>query len=1185
MPEGGTLHLPFASLEAGLTVGTAVASAYTRDRKLQLLDSNYRNLVGAVRAATLDNGAMLHALEKLVVLEGFGCHGVIRESERCLKLVLKVMFPLRLWQNPQGWKRSSAAALIFSQLQTSDRPVESSSAPVSNQQADAYYSLTSCFEELKPPPDDPGLPPLPQAASDTSEAQLHHLPVESLEAVMSHLDRADLARLANTSRFFRSMAARITPGLKLSLYAHQRAAVRWLLERESAHGASPDPYWRAMKTDDGLPFWISDTCGDFTKEQPPQPQDIKGGFLCDEPGLGKTITGLALILKTLHTTPAAPAGAKPGSPASRRQAVSSPQLTTVPADAAADAGSGDASQGDDSGNLKPAEWVACDICQKWRKLPENSLVGNFWACRMHPDPAFQSCSMPEQSTKHLENESFVEAPGYVLHSATAQSADAVRHFDQVLSRLPAEFYDKRSIAWWLAQQRPESLLSAFKVPRSHKYPETWATFLDELGFQTVEIVSTPKGKMFRKITAAKAKPNAQWVQPLHLSLLRLDTAALKAVLLSGPASTSLDIYLSSATLLVVPATLVQHWVDQVEQHTEPGLLRVKVLLADGNKSAAAPMATSLAWDYDLVITSFTRLSSDWTHLKGKSPLLQVHWLRVILDEGHMLGASLSITNKLQMACALRAERRWVMTGTPTPNTPSSHVAHLQPLLAFLGHQPFGQQRRIFEELVQRPFEAKDPRARALLVHLLGRIMTRASKAALATLPKLTQTVTRLKFAPEHARSYNELVEVIERNLLTADWQDENHVESLLSERQTKWAREMLRNVRLSCCVAGNSNLVVKEEDVKEMLQLVEARLWPAVDGEATAPSASNSGIVKVNSTVAEAGPPWVAEDHPLAALESGVREGCACQACGARSGMPIATPCAHLLCLPCARSCRECCAVPSCGRAYVMQRIDDPIRKKTNPNPQWEVPWEVIEWQASYTQAGAVGISGGQWSANWQVTKSTKCVHLLHRLMHIGAVRAPPPGTRYPAHSRHTGPAGSGGHVQQPLTKAIVFSQFWMHIQLICAHLRAHGVEPSILKRDLSPRAKAEALDVFRHDDECGVLVMDETGAVGLDLSFVSFVFLMEPLQDKSLEQQVIARAHRMGATRPVAVEVLVMQGTAEEHIISMSQQSVNQQTSATATSAQGSGSSTGASHQAQAKQTEADRRRARNELLAAVLA
>lgn len=34
---------------------------------------------------------------------------------------------------------------------------------------------------------------------------------------------------------------------------------------------------------------------------------------------------------------------------------------------------------------------------------------------------------------------------------------------------------------------------------------------------------------------------------------------------------------------------------------------------------------------------------------------------------------------------------------------------------------------------------------------------------------------------------------------------------------------------------------------------------------------------------------------------------------------------------------------------------------------------------------GALGLSGGTWSGNWQITKSTKCVHLLRRLMDIGA--------------------------------------------------------------------------------------------------------------------------------------------------------------------------------------------------------
>ena len=37
---------------------------------------------------------------------------------------------------------------------------------------------------------------------------------------------------------------------------------------------------------------------------------------------------------------------------------------------------------------------------------------------------------------------------------------------------------------------------------------------------------------------------------------------------------------------------------------------------------------------------------------------------------------------------------------------------------------------------------------------------------------------------------------------------------------------------------------------------------------------------------------------------------------------------------------------------------------------------------------GALGLSGGQWSADWQITKSSKCLYLHRRLAQIGA--APP---------------------------------------------------------------------------------------------------------------------------------------------------------------------------------------------------
>ena len=37
-----------------------------------------------------------------------------------------------------------------------------------------------------------------------------------------------------------------------------------------------------------------------------------------------------------------------------------------------------------------------------------------------------------------------------------------------------------------------------------------------------------------------------------------------------------------------------------------------------------------------------------------------------------------------------------MSGTPTPSTPTSHVAHLHPLLAFLRQQPYGSHRKTWE---------------------------------------------------------------------------------------------------------------------------------------------------------------------------------------------------------------------------------------------------------------------------------------------------------------------------------------------------------------------------------------------------------------------------------------------------------------------------------------------------------
>lgn len=402
-----------------------------------------------------------------------------------------------------------------------------------------HCSLRSCILALPGTGAPAALPPLidspPKPSSspedDSSRFSLALLPDDVVSRILSALDADTLKAAAATCRHLRAQAADVAPGLQLSLYPHQRAATRWMLKREAPHAPLPHPSYQQFLLGagdgDGWCIWGDTATGELRQEPPEQVADFRGGLLCDDPGLGKTITSIGLILRTKGTLPDAPAGAEvlelahpegscryrlycvseslatsgsrlqrvgtragghgrrtrsavaagaavltPGPEGSREDgmAVSTPDeevlesppppkrlkvkgragsvdvgvatpdlpaekqgllgqsseddasmgpaayseaaslATTVKLDTPTSSSMSHASSATSGEDDSPDTWLQCDLCHKWRRLPEDYCPPEgLWSCYQHPHPGFRSCTV--RGDEQEEEEHLTSAPG------------------------------------------------------------------------------------------------------------------------------------------------------------------------------------------------------------------------------------------------------------------------------------------------------------------------------------------------------------------------------------------------------------------------------------------------------------------------------------------------------------------------------------------------------------------------------------------------------------------------------------------------------------------------------------------------------------------------------------------------------------------------------------------------------
>ena len=167
---------------------------------------------------------------------------------------------------------------------------------------------------------------------------------------------------------------------------------------------------------------------------------------------------------------------------------------------------------------------------------------------------------------------------------------------------------------------------------------------------------------------------------------------------------------TGATFIVTPPTILQQWMDELSRHA-PSLTWMHyqgISSHDRTKQTEEELMETFA-SRDIIITTYPVLAKE-IHFavdppdrnlrrreappaRKRSPLVQMHWWRVCLDEAQMVESGVSAAAKV--VALIPRENAWAVSGTPLKND----VQDLRGLLVFLKYRPFSENHEFWKRLV------------------------------------------------------------------------------------------------------------------------------------------------------------------------------------------------------------------------------------------------------------------------------------------------------------------------------------------------------------------------------------------------------------------------------------------------------------------------------------------------------
>ncbi|CEO98810.1 hypothetical protein PBRA_006924 [Plasmodiophora brassicae] len=225
-----------------------------------------------------------------------------------------------------------------------------------------------------------------------------------------------------------------------------------------------------------------------------------------------------------------------------------------------------------------------------------------------------------------------------------------------------------------------------------------------------------------------------------------------ALICSRPATQEeLETYVR-ATLVVCPVSLADQWKSELDRVAP----RLRTVIFHGPKRDG--ILNRAVGMYDVVITTYNIVALD-ARTPDKSVLMTTKWLRVILDEAHLIKNGSSKWSRA--CCELNAKYRLCLTGTPVQNS----MQDLGSLLKFLRIRPYNR-RGVFSKIEKRlrAMQKKGndtgaAKAWAPIGLLLRSLMLRRRKhEVLHELPPRTVTTVVEEFSLEELEVYKAVEE-------------------------------------------------------------------------------------------------------------------------------------------------------------------------------------------------------------------------------------------------------------------------------------------------------------------------------------------------------------------------------------------------------------------------------------------